>query len=420
METDSSLSAIALAVSFVLFAIATIAEASIASATRRGLRRLVSENIHGSVALERLCQRPGGATGALSLAKAATFSSTLISALSLAVSRASAGWTLIALTSLAAVIVLWVTHSAIGALASAYGRQIALKIALPVNALAWFLKPALAAQAALAPRAGLSGNGNHSSQENLTDDISLPMDTDGEPLDEHEVRMIRGVVRLDKTIAREIMVPRVDMTAVEVETPIDQLAEQMIAEGHSKLPVYRGDLDHIEGIAYALDALRCLVGNTESSEMLLESVIRPVLFIPESKTLEELLNEFQQKRMQLAVVIDEYGGVSGLVTVEDLLEEIVGEIQDEFDFGEPEIRSVNSNEFLMDAGVGIDQLNELLNVSVEAEGFDTVGGFVYDQLGRIPSTGDTVEYNGLSIEVISTIGRRLKHLKVVRSAAKDS
>ena len=118
----------------------------------------------------------------------------------------------------------------------------------------------------------------------------------------------------------------------------------------------------------------------------------------------------------MAIVVDEYGGVAGLVTIEDLLEEIVGEINDEFDIDEPEIEPIGENEFMIDARVSIDQLHELLRVSVEGNGFDTVGGFVYQRLGRIPATGDTVEYDGLKIEVVSTVGRRLKRLRVSRLA----
>ena len=128
--------------------------------------------------------------------------------------------------------------------------------------------------------------------------------------------------------------------------------------------------------------------------------------------LEDLLTEFQEKRMQMAIVIDEYGGVSGLVTVEDLVEEIVGEIHDEFDRGEPEIREISDSEYSMNAGMDIDDLTETIGVSFEGDGFDTIGGFVLHQIGKIPSAGDSVEYNGLSIEVVSTTGRRIKSLRI--------
>jgi CBS domain containing-hemolysin-like protein len=189
----------------------------------------------------------------------------------------------------------------------------------------------------------------------------------------------------------------------------------MLESGHSRIPVYGEDLDHIEGIAYSRDFLG-LLSRDPNSKALAGDHMRPAMLIPEAKNLEELLNEFQARQVHLAIVIDEYGGVSGLVTIEDLLEEIVGEIQDEFDVDELEIQAVGRDEYLMDARVSIDQLDELLGIVVEADGFDTVGGFVYDRLGRIPSLGDLVVHDGLRVEVVSTVGRRLKKLRVSRSS----
>ena len=204
------------------------------------------------------------------------------------------------------------------------------------------------------------------------------------------------------------------MVAAELGTSPDDLAKQMLDSGHSKVPIYDGSLDQIEGIAYARDVMAHLSRNEEALGKVIDGLIRPGLFIPESKTLEELLNEFQERRVHIAIVVDEYGGVSGLVTIEDLLEEIVGEINDEFDVGEAEIVQVGDGEYLVEARVGIEQINELLDVFVEADGFDTLGGFVYQRLGRMPSSGEKVEYDGLDIEVISIIGRRLKRLRVTK------
>ena len=228
--------------------------------------------------------------------------------------------------------------------------------------------------------------------------------------------MIRAIVALDTTVAREIMVPRVDIEAVESGTPVRELAVQMVAGGHSRIPIYEGDLDHIKGVAHARDILQHLINDDQNGGQSAGNVTRPALFIPESKNLEELLDEFQAVRVHMAVVIDEYGGVSGIVTIEDLLEEIVGEIQDEFDEDEDvtEIKEVGDNQYLVDARISIDQLNEDLDVSVENDGFDTVGGFVFDRLGKIPVVGDTVTYDGMRIEVLSTAGRRLKTLRITR------
>tara|TARA_B100000959_G_scaffold257501_1_gene291667 strand:+ start:118 stop:1377 length:1260 start_codon:yes stop_codon:yes gene_type:complete len=254
-------------------------------------------------------------------------------------------------------------------------------------------------------------------------EIDSYFELEGEPLDEREVKMIQAVVRQDKTVVREIMVPRVDVTAVEINTPIVELADIMIESGHSKIPVFTEELDQISGVAYSMDLIGALKGQ-ESAKANLDSLLRAPLLIPESKTLEGLLREFQDKRVQLAIVVDEYGGVSGVVTIEDLLEEIVGEIEDEFDIDEPEIVNLSDYtnksdhlDLLIDARVSVDQLEELTGIVVEGEGFDTLGGLVLDLLGRMPNKGDIVEYNGITIQVISTSGRRLKRLRVNRISA---
>jgi CBS domain containing-hemolysin-like protein len=330
-------------------------------------------------------------------------------------------WTAITLISLATLLFLGVIRGIAGAYAVGHGEGIALAAAPSVRALAWLLNPLLAAQKA-ATRGSLKARIDEiiPDADAAASDFNLHLNPDSEPIDEREIRMIRGVLQLDKRIAREIMIPRVDMMTAEIGTSIPELAELMIAGGHSRIPIYRGDLDHLVGVAYARDVLRRLANHEDSPAMIVATGIRPALFIPESKTLGGLLSEFQEQRVHMAIVVDEYGGVSGLVTIEDLLEEIVGEIHDEFDVGDPEIEALDDNVFIMDARVSIDQLNELLRVSVEGDDFDTLGGFVYHRLGKIPSPGDAVQYDGLSIEVISTVGRRLKRLKVTRSAGRDS
>ena len=422
METDSTLAAIALGVSLISFAVAVLGEASIGSIRQDRVRRLLSQGLPGSAALSTLNSLPMGPMGALTLVKVASFSTSLVSAVAVVIAWTGVNWVAIALVPLAVLAFLGVIHSTARTLAPRYGEPVALRIAVPVRTLTWLLSPVLAVESALARMAlKVAANATGSAaQEPVPPEIGLPLDYAREPLDEHEVRMIRGVVQLDKTVAREIMVPRVDMVAAEAETPIAELAESMVKWGHSRIPVYKGDPDHIEGIAYARDVLNHLMREEDTSTIPVESVVRPALFIPESKTLEELLNEFQQRRMHMAIVVDEYGGVSGLVTIEDLLEEIVGEIQDEFDVSEPQIEAVSDGGFFIDAGVSIDQLNELLSVSVEGAGFDTLGGFVYHRLGKIPSRGDVVEYDGLKIEVVSTVGRRLERLKVTKPRDLDS
>ena len=254
--------------------------------------------------------------------------------------------------------------------------------------------------------------GKHNNKPDSNDNIAIELGDDGEPLEEHEVRMIKGVFQLDKTVAREIMIPRVDMTISEISAPVEDIATLMLQTGHSKIPIYKDELDHIEGIAHSMDILRFITNEENVGSLNLKNCLRPVMYVPESKTLEDLLTEFQENRMQMAIVIDEYGGVSGLVTVEDLVEEIVGELHDEFDTGDQKIRKINDSEYYVDASTDIDDISESLGVSFEGEGFDTIGGFVLHQLGKIPSTGDSVQYDLLNIQVLSTVGRRLKTIRV--------
>ena len=242
-----------------------------------------------------------------------------------------------------------------------------------------------------------------------------------ENIDEEEARMIRAIFKMEDTQTREIMVPRVDMVAADVDTPSSDLVRLMVEVGHSRIPLYTDTIEDIFGILHARDLLRLLIAENEVTD--LRALARPSLFIPESKRLEDLLREFQEKHVTIAIVVDEHGGVAGLVTIEDLLEEIVGEIEDEFGEEEPEVLTIGENEAVLDARVSLDKVNELLSVQLEGDGFDTLGGMVYKHLGKIPSPGDKVKHEQLSLEVLSTIGRRIKKVRVSKeqrnSAAED-
>ena len=234
------------------------------------------------------------------------------------------------------------------------------------------------------------------------------------PEGQEELRMIRGVLRMDSVRVREIMRPRVDMVAATVNSDLEAITELMAEGGYSKIPVYEGSIDDVAGVIYARDLLRARDdGNGNAASV--QSLARPAMFVPESQNLERLLQEFQERRTSIAIVVDEYGGVSGLVTVTDLIEEIVGELVDEFDVEEPEVQRISESESLIDARASIDLLNEKLGTQIEAEGFDTVGGLVYRELGKMPSDGDTVQVDGLVITVQSTIGRRIHRVRVGRA-----
>ena len=235
-----------------------------------------------------------------------------------------------------------------------------------------------------------------------------------DPLDPRERSMIRAILLLEETIVREVMVPRVDVDAVEIGTNVQIVAQQMLEHAHSRLPVYQDTLDNIVGMVYSRDLLTVLSKKSKSIPKL-NDLMRQPFFVPESKRADETLSELQEKRVQIAIVVDEYGGTAGVVTIEDLLEEIVGEIEDEFDVNELKIEHLADGSAQVDARMHVEDFNEAFNADINPEGFDTLGGFLFSKLGRIPSIGNIVTVSGLEIEVTSTTGRRIKSVRVLQS-----
>lgn len=232
-------------------------------------------------------------------------------------------------------------------------------------------------------------------------------------LDQRDREMLRSIVRLDVTTAREIMVPRLDMSAVEVGSSLVQAAEIMVRGGHSRLPVYDDTIDHILGIVHSREVLASLASS--SSDDSLRDLVRPAFIIPETKRLDGLLVELKDKGVQMAIVVDEYGGTEGLVTMEDLLEEIVGEIEDEFSrTREAEVVQLPDGGVLVDSGVTTEDVEELFTTHIDSTDVDTVGGYVYLTLGKIPQAGDLVFTDHLRIEVVSILGRRIRKLRINR------
>ena len=230
-------------------------------------------------------------------------------------------------------------------------------------------------------------------------------------MDHRDREMLRSILRLDVTTAREIMVPRLDMVTVDADSNLAQVSQNMVQGGHSRLPVYEETLDRILGIVHASDVLASLAGgNAEES---LRDLVRPAFIIPETKRLDDLLEELQDKGVQMAIVVDEYGGTEGLVTMEDVLEEIVGEIEDEFSrTRESLVVQLPDGGVLVDAGVTTESIEEMFNTRIDSTEVDTVGGYVYHSLGKIPQVGDVVATDHLRIEVVSILGRRLRRLRI--------
>ena len=232
-------------------------------------------------------------------------------------------------------------------------------------------------------------------------------------LEAEEEQMISAVMSLSDSKLHEVMVPRIDIAAIDQEASFDDAVTLVLTEGHSRTPLYKESVDHIVGILYAKDLLRIIAAGGPRPR--LRDIMRPALFVPESQAVDDLLNELQRRRVHMAIVLDEYGGTAGLVTIEDLLEEIVGEIQDEFDEEEPMKVIVREGEAILDGRADIDEMGELIDPALELEDdeeYDTVGGFVYHRIGRVPVVGDTVAVDPFKITVIKVIGRRVGKVRV--------
>ena len=221
--------------------------------------------------------------------------------------------------------------------------------------------------------------------------------------------MITRVFQLGETVVREIMVPRIDMVAVEESTPIAAVIRLIQSEGHSRLPVYRHVIDNVVGFLYIKD----LITNFDALERLqLRELVRPAYFVPETKRVDDLLAEMRSRRLYLAIVVDEYGGTAGLVTMEDVIEEVVGEIHDELDEEQQLVSSMGDGSYRVDAKVDLDDLNDLLHVALPADEYDTLGGFLYALAGKIPAAGDRFEHDGLEFTIGSVRGKRITQVHV--------
>jgi CBS domain containing-hemolysin-like protein len=238
------------------------------------------------------------------------------------------------------------------------------------------------------------------------------MEEGGQGIAEEERQMIRGIIEMEQTTVREVMVPRIDMVVTDVGEGFSEIAALMVEKGYSRLPAYEDTIDNVVGVIYAKEVLRYLARGT--CPVSIRELTRPAYFVPESKKVDDLLTEMRRQRLSIAIVVDEYGGTAGLVTIEDLIEEIVGEIEDEFDIREQEVQLVTPTEAIVDARVGIDDLNEMFDLRIEKEDFDSVGGFIFNNLGRMPSVGDEVRVNGLVMRVLTVLGRRIKKVRVTR------
>ena len=229
-------------------------------------------------------------------------------------------------------------------------------------------------------------------------------------IDEDEGDMLQSILELDETIVREVMVPRTNMLCVDAAAPLSDILTAILKSGHSRIPVYKENNDNIIGLVYAKDLLQ--FWGQSLDQIALEEVLRPPYMVPEAKLVSELLQEFRESRVHIAIVIDEYGGTSGLVTIEDLIEEIVGDIQDEYDLDVKWLIEEPNGTVTVDGRLDIEEFEEHFSLEVEREMFDTVGGYVVEQLGRVPAAGERIKVGGMEMLVVVGDQRAIRQLRI--------
>jgi CBS domain containing-hemolysin-like protein len=228
-------------------------------------------------------------------------------------------------------------------------------------------------------------------------------------IEENGSRLMHSIVEFGVKKVREVMVPRIDVTALDILTPVDEVREIVSDAGHSRVPVYEGSIDRIAGILYVKDLLRTEAGGDASR---LERLLREPYFVPEGKKIDDLLREFQLEKKHIAIVVDEYGGTSGIVTLEDILEEIVGEIHDEYDQEGPLIREAGERRYAAAGRISLHDLNDVLGLDLPMDEVDTLAGFLYELSGSVPNEGETLRYEGLTFTVTRLEGQRISEVMI--------
>ncbi len=412
-------------------AVFVAAEIALVTIRRSRVEQLVEEG-HGSARrLERLLTRPGRFLAVTQLG--ITFIGFLASAfaavsLKVALQDALAGFaplapyadvlSLVIITALLALVTIVFGELVPKALALANAERFALAIAGPFELLEKLLGPLVRVLEAITNAIARPLGGEQTDRYRISmEELKILVERGGEQgvLEAEEEQMISAVIELGEGRIHEVMVPRIDVTAIPVDTSMSEAVDTILREGHSRIPVYEESIDNIVGILYAKDLLPYLKDNAAPPE--LRRLLRTPLFVPESMSVDDLLHELQRRKVHIAIVLDEYGGTAGIVTIEDLLEEIVGEIQDEYDVEEPMVVRLSDDQVRFDGRANIDDFIEALAVDLadeDREEYDTVGGLVYHRIGGVPRVGDSLDVDGVTLTVESTDGRRVGKVLAVR------
>jgi putative hemolysin len=417
-------------------AIFVAAEIALVTIRRSRVEQLVEDGHPSARRLDRLLQRPGrflavtqlGITfiGFLASAFAAvSLTAGLRDAFSAvpALAPFAAALALVIVTALLALVTIVFGELVPKAVALGHAERLALAVAGPFELLEQVLGPLVRLLEAITNAIARPLGGGRSDPYRISvDELKILVERGGEQgvLEAEEEQMLSAVIELGEGRVHQVMVPRTDVTAIPVDTPLAEAVDTILREGHSRIPVYEESIDNVVGILYAKDLLPYLKDPSTTPE--LRRLLRAPLFVPESMSVDDLLHELQRRKVHMAIVLDEYGGTAGIVTIEDLLEEIVGEIQDEYDTEEPMVERISDDQVRFDGRANIDDFVEAFGVDLEDEDreeYDTVGGLVYHRVGGVPRVGDQIEVGSISLTVESTDGRRVGKVLAVRHAPQE-
>ncbi|MBF8290908.1 MAG: hypothetical protein HW391_1876 [Chloroflexi bacterium] len=410
------------------------AEIALVAIRRSRVEQMVDEDIRGARRVRRLVEDPGRFLAVVQLA--ITFVGFLASAFA-AVSLVgvlgefmrgigvedsiSTIVSLVVVTVLLSLFTIVFGELVPKSLALAHTERYALALATPVDLLGRLFGPLVTALAAITRWIAHSLGADVSREAQITaEELKLIVERGGEQgvLEAEEEQMINAVIELGERRVHEVMVPRVSIVGIRAIASFEEAIDLVVDGGHSRIPAYDNSIDEVVGILYAKDLLPYLKSSAEPRPAL-RTLLRPPVLVPESMTIDDLLHELQRRKVHIAIVLDEYGGTAGIVTIEDLLEEIVGEIQDEYDVEEPMVVRISEHEARVDGRADVDELGEVFDVELELEDeeeYDTVGGLIYHRIGGVPKPGDRIEVDGLTLTVETTAGRRVGKVLVVRQA----
>ncbi len=399
-------------------ALSSLAESALLSVSRLRVKHLVMDKVSSAIVLEKLLEQPSRFLTVIlfinNLVNIAAASLAAVLATKIGLSHPVA-----ISTGVVTFVILVFGEITPKSFALQHSERIALLAAIPVSFLCKVLYPIAHIFILIANFLNrLIGGKSLKEGPFVTEEELKTLVSVGEEegvIEEEEKEMIHSIFEFGDTVAREVMVPRTDMIVVESNASLNEVLDLMIKEGHSRVPVYEETVDNIIGIVYAKDLLAYFARG--KLDVPLKDLIKEVHYVPESKRISELLRELQKKRQHMAIVVDEYGGTAGLITMEDLLEEIVGEIFDEYDLEEIRIEPIDKKTIRVDGRVSLDEINELLNVKLPSEEIETIGGFVYDLLGKIPAAGEKVTYNDLIFKVEKVERRRISKILIEKKEA---